>query len=440
MNDIAGIPYRAARFDKDGNVLNAQQVTLPPGTTDLFVASHGWNDTEEAAEKLYRELFANFAAVAPDQVQNKKLAIVGVIWPSKKFTDVVEAAVAEQTAGGGAGLRTSSAAADAMIKTKLDLIAKMFDKRAAGKIKNAKAQIAKLETDPAARSKFVDELRSLLDPSAAHDEDNSQLFFKMDGSTMLEKLKVPTPLVATGRAGSCGAASLRGQPTATPAGGAAGLGDIFSGIKAGAIRFLNYSTYYEMKQRAGVVGQKGVGPMLDRLAAQVQRIHLVGHSFGGRVVTAAAAASTTGKLQTMTLLQTAFSHNGFSRSMNGFFRSVVDNRRIKGPILVTYTPNDRAVGIAYPTASRLSGTVASAYGDKNDKFGGLGRNGAQKMDPGEVVSGVDELQAVGGRYPWQPGRFHNLESSKYIVDPNGGDAHFFVTGKEVAWAISRAIA
>ncbi len=126
--------------------------------------------------------------------------------------------------------------------------------------------------------------------------------------------------------------------------------------------------------------------------------------------------------------------------MNGFFRSVVDNQRIKGPIIVTYTSNDRAVGIGYPVASRLSGTVASAFGDANDKFGGLGRNGAQKMQPGEVVQGVDRLMAVGSSYTWQSVRFHNLEGSKYIIDSSGGDAHGFVTGKEVAWAISRAMA
>lgn len=438
MNNIAGIPYVAAHFDQDGASLNEQQVTLPAGTTDVIVMSHGWNNTDEQAEQLYSELFTNFAAVAPDQLQKKKLAIVGVIWPSKKFTDVVEAAVAEQAGGGGAGFGTSSAAVDETIKAKLDLIAEMFDSKAAKKIEAAKDQIGKLESDPAARKKFVDELRSLLDQSAAHEEDNSTLFFKLDGSAMLEKLKTPTPLVSGGGGG--GAASLGGHPTTSPAGGAAGLGDIFSGIKAGAIRFLNYFTYYEMKKRAGTVGQNGVAPMIDRLAANVQRIHVVGHSFGGRVVTAAAKASKTDKLQTMSLLQTAFSHNGFSKSMNGFFRSVVDDKRVKGPILVTYTPNDRAVGIAYPTASRLSGTVASAFGDKDDKFGGLGRNGAQKMQQDEVVQGVDRLLAAGGSYAWQPGCFHNLESSKYIVDPKGGDAHGFVTGKEVAWAISRAIA
>jgi hypothetical protein len=440
MNNIAGIPYVAARFDKDGAALNKQEVTLPAGTTDVVVVSHGWNNTDEQAERLYTDLFTSFAAVASDQLQKRKIAIVGVIWPSKKFTDVVDAAVAEQARGGGAGFGTSSAAADETIKAKLDIIATMFDKKATKKITTAKKQIAKLESDLDARRKFVDELRSLLDESAAHEEDNSALFFKLDGSVMLEKLKMPTPLVSSGGGGGGGAASLGARPTSTPAGGAAGLGDIFSGIKAGAIRFLNYMAYYEMKKLAGTVGQKGVGPMLDRLADHTQRIHLVGHSFGGRVVTAAAAASTTDKLQTMSLLQTAFSHNGFSKSMNGFFRSVVDKRRIKGPILVTYTPNDRAVGIAYPVASRLSGTVASAFGDANDKFGGLGRNGAQKMEPGEVVPNVDRLLAVGGTYRWQSGHFHNLESSKYIVEPNGGDAHGFVTGKEVAWAISRAMA
>jgi Serine hydrolase len=441
MNDIAGISYTAARFDKDGAALNKQEITLPKDTTDVIVASHGWNNTEEQAEQqLYIPLFTNFAAVASNQLQNKKIAIVGVIWPSKRFTDVVDAAVAEQGPGGGAGFGMSSTAADETIRAKLDVIATMFDKKAAKKITAAKNQIGKLESDLDARRKFVDELRSLLDESAAHEEDNSALFFKLDGSVMLEKLKMPTPLVSSGGGGGGGAASLGAHPKTTPAGGAAGLGDIFSGIKSGAIRFLNYLAYYEMKKRAGTVGQNGVGPLLDRLAENAQRIYLVGHSFGCRVVTAATATSTTDKLQSMLLLQAAFSHNGFSKSMNGFFRSVVDNQRIKGPIVVTYTPNDRAVGIAYPVASRLSGTVASAFGDANDKFGGLGRNGAQKMEPSEVVQGVDRLLAVGGSYSWQSGRFHNLEGSKYIIDPSGGDAHGFVTGKEVAWAISRAMA
>ncbi|MCA1659347.1 MAG: S8 family peptidase, partial [Verrucomicrobiaceae bacterium] len=324
----------------------------------------------QQAEDLYRELFKNFAAVAPDVLRHRKVAIIGVIWPSKRFTDVVDAAVAEQRGarGGGAGLTDNSAAAEATIRLKLDLIAEMFGKKAAGRIKVAKAQIGKLETDPAARDKFVDELRSLLDASEAHEEDNSKLFFKLKGSSVLERLKAPPALVPAAAKSGGGAASLRRRGVAVePAGGAAGLGDIFSGFRSGAIRFLNYFTYYEMKRRAGTVGRNGVGPMLDRLADKVQRIHLVGHSFGGRVVTAAAAGSRNEKLHSMSLLQTAFSHNGFSRSMKGFFRDVVDRKRVKGPVLITHTPNDRAVGVAYPTASRLNRDASSGFGDANDK-------------------------------------------------------------------------
>ncbi len=65
---------------------------------------------------------------------------------------------------------------------------------------------------------------------------------------------------------------------------------------------------------------------------------------------------------------------------------MVDQQRVKGPILVTHTKNDKAVGVAYPLASRISGDKTAAFGDENDKFGGLGRNGAQQMQTGEVVS------------------------------------------------------
>jgi hypothetical protein len=106
MNDIAGIPYEAAIFDKDGAALNKQEVKLPDGTTDVIVASHGWNNNQEQAEQFYTDLFTNFAVVASDQLRIKRSQLRGVIWPSKKFTDVVDAAVAEQARGGGAGFAT----------------------------------------------------------------------------------------------------------------------------------------------------------------------------------------------------------------------------------------------------------------------------------------------------------------------------------------------
>ena len=72
--------------------------------------------------------------------------------------------------------------------------------------------------------------------------------------------------------------------------------EFLSGFKAAAMNVLNFTTYFEMKARAGTVGKNGVAALIDRLAPQVQRIHLVGHSFGGRVVAAAAANSTNDKI------------------------------------------------------------------------------------------------------------------------------------------------
>ena len=174
----------------------------------------------------------------------------------------------------------------------------------------------------------------------------------------------------------------------------AGVTSVLSGFKAAALNVLNFTTYFEMKARAGTVGKNGVAKLIDQLAPQraadpSDRPQLRRDASS----TAAAANSTTDKIASLALLQTAFSHNGFSKSMNGFFRSVVDQKRIHGPILVTHTLNDKAVGIAYPLASRINGDKTAAFGDKNDVFGGLGRNGAQQMQDGETIAGT----AVGRR-------------------------------------------
>ena len=439
MDTIASIPYVLAHFDKSGALQTP--LVLPEGTKELFVVSHGWNNSQEAAEQLYRELFTHFAEVAPDSVRNRKLAILGIIWPSKKFTDLVESAAKS----GGAASFGGGKQADETLKVKLDLLQDLFGPDSAATIQQAKDQIGALDDDPAARDEFVSLLLGLVDRSAAHKDDASDKLFKLTGSQILEKLKVDTPGIAVAPSGG-GAAALRSDATAPLAGGAAGLGDSFNGIKAGAIRLLNFLTYYEMKARAATVG-KGVGALLDTLPASIERIHLVGHSFGGRLVSAAAMASTTERIKSMTLLQAAFSHNGFSANFDnspapnpGFFRSVIDQGRVRGPILITHTHNDIAVGILYPAASRLSGTVASAFGDQNDKFGGIGRNGAQMMKPGEVNVNATKLLPVNGTYDLQAGKIHNLEGSDFIRDPKGGDAHGFVTGKEIGWAISSAVA
>jgi predicted alpha/beta hydrolase family esterase len=435
MNDIAGIPYTEAQFNKDGGLEN--QVNLSAGATDLFVMSHGWNNDADAARELYRKFFENFVAVAqPNDLSGRTFAIVGVIWPSKKFDELVAASSPPGGTEGSASLNAADKASDQLLEKKLEEMKKFFTEPAQQKtLDEAKALLPAIGEKGSVRTEFVNKIRSLLDPEAANDEDASKTFFEDDGNELMKNLKVDEDDLDEEVAGEGeGSASLPlGVGTVHAAeGGAAGLATFLAGFKAAAMNVLNFTTYFEMKARAGNVGKNGVAKLVDKLAPQVDRIHLIGHSFGGRVVTATAANSSTDKIKSMSLLQTAFSHNGFSKSMKGFFRSVVDQKRVKGPILVTHTKNDKAVGVAYPLASRINGDVAAAFGDENDKFGGLGRNGAQQMELDEVVKG--NLIDAGGEYQFQAGEFFKLEGSLFIK------GHGDVTGQEIAHAVRKAIA
>ncbi len=450
MPDIAGIPSIEVDFDKHGKQLN--KAALPAGTTDVFVISHGWNNDKEEARALYRGLVGNIAAQLPGfEITARKFAIVGVFWPSLKIDSKI---AAEQSGTGGpsasAPAGKSDAASEAEVIKRLRelqrfLATERLPEHGSGvqspaqdlkdEIAGAEALVPQLH-QTSARDKFVTHIRSLVSDDAAGDEDGSKIFFKFKkGDELMKKLIVdeddlPDDLRPDSSATST--VSRRGS-AAQPSGGAAGIVSFFKGFAGSALNLLNYTAYYEMKTRAGTVGQTGLAPLLDELAqgTPARAIHLIGHSFGGRVVTAAAANSKTDRIESMTLLQAAFSHNGFSEK--GFFRSVVKDGRVQGPILVTHTKNDDAVGRAYPLASRLSGDKTMALGDKNDEFGGIGRNGAQKMTGKELDKKELRLREAGEPYAFGS-RIFNLEADQFIK------SHSDVTGKQIAHAVLSAIA
>jgi hypothetical protein len=146
-----------------------------------------------------------------------------------------------------------------------------------------------------------------------------------------------------------------------------------------------------------------------------------------------AAARLDPPVASLTLLQAAFSHNGFAVPRDGrpvgAFRTVLTEHRVAGPVLVTHTRNDRAVGVAYPLASRIARQNNSGLGDRDDPYGGLGRNGAVATP--EAVEGF--LLAASGRYALTPGAVHNLRADDYISD------HGAVTGPEVGHALGAAV-
>jgi len=409
-------------FDKDGNLFEPERLpqaiaAIKAGSfSDLIVIAHGWNNDIADARDLYKKYLKHTADVLGSGkvpgLNNRTFAVITVFWPSKKFTD-------EELIPGGGAAGVADSKIDANILLQLEALKKepirlgeaTIDPVASAIVEQAKALLPKLANDAAARKEFVLLLRSLLNPNDAHRDDASEEFFTADPETILRELSKPV-MVPPAASGGGGAAVLGG-------GAANFLGDLASGINSGVRRLLNFTTYYKMKERAGAVGRVGVAPMLLRIREKLPdiRIHLVGHSFGGRLVTAAAhGLDDSTKVQTMTLLQAAYSHNGLSSKFDGqrdgAFRALVVKKRVSGPICITYTHNDRAVGILYPLASRFSKDQASALGDANDPYGGMGRNGARRTPEASDF----KLTQVGQSLTLSAGKIHNFECSACITD------------------------
>lgn len=205
---------------------------------------------------------------------------------------------------------------------------------------------------------------------------------------------------------------------------------------------LRCATYWEMKNRAGVVGKAGLGPLLAGIhaAAPAMRVHLIGHSFGARLVSYALAGLPGGltgaasPVKSLFLIQGAFSHFAFAealpfdRARKGELAGMAG--RVDGPLLTTFSSKDLAVGHAYPIASVLAGQDAAAAGDLMYRWQGMGHDGAQAVD-----AAVALLGPVGMEYPFRRGEWLNLEANHVIVHgapPSG--AHRDIIHPEIAWA------
>ena len=410
---IENFPVVEVEFTKEGTLAKPEQAVAAAALvgdetlTDLLVLSHGWNNDMDQARALYRAWLAVIRHAVTRQGwtdANRKIGVVAVLWPSKQFAEP------DKIPGGAASF--GDEATD--LAGQVDSLEGVLAPDVQEKLRDLAHQI---ENDVDAQKTFVETALGVLTDTYATDTEAASEIPKALFSAGADLLSQFSNFDETDFL----AVSEGGAAAIDDSGGATGLSEFFGGVVAGARNLLNYVTYYKMKERAGNVGRRGVAALLKqiRTAQPTVRIHLVGHSFGCRVVTASLLGTEDGvavNVDSMSLLQAAFSHNSFALdydgSSDGFFRLVVaPARRVLGPTMITYTKNDRAVGIAYPLASRLAGQVASALGDADDKYGALGRNGAVKTPE----AFAREMLGVGKDYDGlRDHQVHNLQADEFI--------------------------
>jgi len=465
MADLTTWPTWEIQFDRSGNVDPAARAALlteipGAGITDLVVMSHGWNSSPDHSRVLYKQWFGMLDKLVPDGTPHQ-IGTLGVIWPSMLWPD--ETPPGGAGGGGAAGLAGAGPGGGAGAPVAaLDAVYPDQDQQ------QILGQLAALlnaqPTDPAELAKFQALMAQLAasEPAAISPEDSGpQEMLTEDPQALAQRFAAALDDAAGPGAGQAadqggaadigGAADLGGGADLGGAGddgqGAAGFGAITGRLWNGMKEALRQLTYFQMKNRAGTVGQQGLGPFLGDLASRSAglRVHLIGHSFGGRLVSFTLAGLPAGKpspVASLTLLEGAFSHFAFAASLpqdasrSGALKGMT--ARVNGPLLACFSSFDLALAIFYPLASFTSGEDAAGLNDLTDElkfqFGGMGHDGAQAVGAAAV-----SVKAVGQPYQFAAGKFTNIDCSSVVKKGNPpSGAHSDIVHPELGWAMLTA--
>jgi hypothetical protein len=412
LADGTPFPYYIIPFDKDGRceapLTRQHLLDHLDGHSDLFLFSHGWNNDWKAATERYANFIAGYAGQRgtlglPAPPADYRPLLVGVFWPSQAL-----AWFDSETGPGFAGAGDADGDVDAGRALVADIAASLPGEQRERFF--ALAQATALSGDEA--REFAAMLAGLLAP-----EEEGLSRAAPTSEDLLAAAVAATPTPAPDFDDVAPVAPVDG-PGGGPA--AAGLGDLFD--KLDPRNILKPFTVWQMKDRAGVVGSRGVRDLLGALLQRsTARIHLLGHSFGCKVVMSATASlpePLPRKVHSALLLQPAISQYAFapvvpeSGLQGGYFRNLA---RIERPVVATFSARDIALSKTFHLALRRKSDLGEqplAAGESPSKYGALGGFGPQASnetivfikDPGEAydfgaggrIVGIRGTRTIGG--------------------------------------------
>jgi hypothetical protein len=396
--------------------------------TDVFILSHGWMGDVPAAIAQYDSWVGTMAKVSADldRAQRERPGftplVVGLHWPSLPWGDeAFEPASAVPKAG-------LLSAADSL-EPHVDAYAKRISTSA-----NARAAI-QLILEAARSNPDVTVLPAGV--TVAY-----QTLFAEAGLSTGD---------ATGRPGAdqdgfdpqaIVADALRDSPEAGT-GGNAGLLGLGSVLEGAILMPLRQLSFWKMKDRARAFGETGGHALLGgwQIAAPGVRFHLMGHSFGSIVVSAAVAGAPGGlalprKVDSLFLVQGALSLWSYASDIPyaaqkpaaGYFERIIRSKLVSGPIVTTRSAFDKAVGRFYPLGALLRDQYL-LDAREFPLYGGIGAYGIQgRADVIDIP-----IQSATFNYGLAAGHIYNVDATTVIKHGDSpAGAHSDIAHPEVA--------
>ena len=422
--------YYLVAFDKDGREQGdpdagggpiSQEIVTAltrDAITDVFVLSHGWKGDLPAAVEQYDNWIGAMGACTNDRQRARakwpdfKSLIIGFHWPSQPWGDEKnDGSFAVDGTGGGADafidgwagrIADTPAARDALRVIYDSALEEIEPDRLSPEVVKAYRTLereAELRADGVSGAPDAD--REPLDPQLSYEE------------------------------ASLDDASFGG-----------GLGD-------GLLSPLRQLSFWTMKKRARSVGESGGHGLLRtiRQARPGVRLHLMGHSFGCIVVSGMVHGPkgvADVPVSSMILVQGAMSLWSYcddipeKRGSAGYFRNVMTRKAVSGPIVVTTSKFDGAVGKWYPRAASPARQVDFGGGNALPKYGAIGTFGLQGA--GLQLQQSDLATDIAHDYGFAPGHVYNLNSDGVIKTGGGSSgAHSDIAHVEVGHAFWEAV-
>jgi pimeloyl-ACP methyl ester carboxylesterase len=424
-------PFYMVPFDEDGlGVAPRTEEYLVDDArkgayTHIYLFSHGWNTDFESALTKYGDFIQAFQSVTrrdgPLARSEYKPLLVGISWPSIDFQFPWEAGPTFQAANPDAQLP----ARDRFVRTEqeeLQFIGRLLPPNRRAEFYRLSAIRAPM-TEMEARS-----LANLLIPVYATNDDPME----PDGvpPSVDELVEFWRGTVMDAKTEALGSES---PGPSGPSSMVLGLPDPRDVIRI--------ATVWKMKDRAGKVGASGVRRLLRELlsAAPGAKVHLAGHSFGGKVVLSAAGfgEALPRQVNSILLLQPAvncycFAADADGKGLRGGYRPVLT--RVEQPILATFSSHDLPLTKFFHLALRrktdLAETGISKAGEAPSPYaalGGFGPQGSPQTEARQV-----DIKTIGDRYVLSGAdapRIYGIRGDAAI------DGHGGVINQATAWAL-----